>query len=281
MIQEPLAFEKRISVDRFSDHSTLPGKWQTSKVFVGCFDTGPTQGNPLPNSTNVPTAYTELGRLNEKLANLISEQVENLSHSIDYLLRELIRQIYQNLSPTTRAFECQDIFSFAVHAQQQLAAPFSWWSSETSADTTRNRVQDDLVDSLESLFCEASSESFEDGMDSTLSLDLERMLQEHGLEAVRAIGYYIVTKKTKPEITAEVLKLLGRVDQPTTKKMRRWILERELFNVSPSVRDAAGLAISSMNDPLSIRALEDAISREKHELLKLGFLKVLTKLRKS
>ena len=120
----------------------------------------------------------------------------------------------------------------------------------------------DLYNQIILIYNSAIDESFEDGMESHFSKDLEKIILKYNFRSINALITVLLNPATNNELVSEALRLLARIKQPETYSIRLWILEQSLRNYSTRIRDSATLGLSSMDDPKSIPALKDAIQRE-------------------
>lgn len=146
----------------------------------------------------------------------------------------------------------------------------------TSLDTIEKI--DDIYDSVRSLFAQADEEQFEDGMESDFSRGLVALLWRHGDEAAEAIGHLITRERVNPEIAAEALRWLGRLEQAQTYRYRRWILEQALNCSAAIIRDGAILGLASMDDIHAKPYLERAVAKEECPELRDDMLQAIEEL---
>lgn len=139
----------------------------------------------------------------------------------------------------------------------------------------------DVYNKIIGIFSSALDESFEDGMQSHFSKDLEKMILEYSFRSINALITVLLDPATNTELVSEALRLLARIKQPETYNIRLWILEQSLRNFSARIRDSAALGLSSIDDPKSIPALKDAIQREIYPELREDMLTVLLQLENS
>lgn len=153
---------------------------------------------------------------------------------------------------------------------------FSIPKSAVDGDTRPNQI--DLAAKAQQLFLDAREEWFEAGMDSPFSIGVERMILEFGSLAVDQIGTLVFSRQTPDHVAAEAAKTMGNIDHPSSSEARRVSLEKALCSESHHVRDAAGLGLDSMNDPLAVPALSRAIGIEHFPSLKADLQAVLNHL---
>ena len=65
---------------------------------------------------------------------------------------------------------------------------------------------------IEALFGAAENESFEDGLDSVLSLELQRLVLQHGEVSLEVVSDLILKDRAAPEVAAEALACLGEME---------------------------------------------------------------------
>jgi hypothetical protein len=138
------------------------------------------------------------------------------------------------------------------------------FSPLTPDDSARAR----LARKIESLLAAAVNENFEDGFDSDLSLELQRLVLKYGEPTVEIVGDLTAENRVAPSVAAEVLKCLGEIRNEETREARRQVLEHGLNAPSHFVRDGAVIGLSGLSDPRSIAALWAAAEREDHRLLR-------------
>ena len=139
----------------------------------------------------------------------------------------------------------------------------------------------DVYNKIILIFSSALDESFEDGMQSHFSKDLEKIILKYSFRSINALITVLLDPATNTELVSEALRLLARIKQPETYNIRLWILEQSLRNYSARIRDGATLGLSSIDDPKSIPALKDAIQREIYTELREDMLTVLSQLENS
>ncbi|MCY3778917.1 MAG: hypothetical protein OXG78_01285 [Chloroflexi bacterium] len=122
----------------------------------------------------------------------------------------------------------------------------------------------------------------ESGMVNDFSLELERLIRNHGKSALDSIQRYILQERTTTYLAMEALKYIGNFRIDALHHQRRKMLERCLRESRFAwVRDGASLGLSFMDDPLSIPALKKAIQRESNQELKEDLIEVLEQLQET
>jgi hypothetical protein len=129
------------------------------------------------------------------------------------------------------------------------------------------------------LFAAAENESFEDGFDSVLSLELQRLVLRYGDTPLDIVSDLIVESRVAPHVAAEALCCAGEMKNEATLEARRRLLERALASSSNLTRDGAVAGLSHLRDPRTIPALEAAAAREDYRLLRANILDLLEQLR--
>ncbi len=148
-----------------------------------------------------------------------------------------------------------------------------------SAPGGEDSIRARLVSEIEALFAAAGSETFEDGFDSVLSLELQRLVLRHGEMTLEIISNLILGDRVAAETAAETLCCLGEMDNRATHKARRRLLERCLACSSHVTRDGAVVGLSDLNDPSAIPAIEAAAAREDYTLLRANMCELLERLK--
>lgn len=136
-----------------------------------------------------------------------------------------------------------------------------------------------LLNILYPLFRNASDEVFEDGMDSSFSADLNRIVRAHGIVAVDALEK--VLDGANVEVAEEALRQIGYMDDEVTHNRRLSLLERALESPNSRVRDAASIGLDAMDDPAAIKSLQRAVDCERYEPLRQNLEIVLRHLQDS
>ncbi len=136
-----------------------------------------------------------------------------------------------------------------------------------------------LVSEIEALFAAAGSETFEDGFDNVLSLELQRLVLRYGEMTLKIISDLILGDRVAAEVAAETLRCLGEMVNRATHDTRRRLLERCLACSSHVTRDGAVVGLSDLSDPSAIPAIEAAAAREDYTLLRTNMCKLLEQLK--
>ena len=140
-------------------------------------------------------------------------------------------------------------------------------------------IRERLLSEIETLFAVAENESFEDGFDSVLSLELQRLVLQYGDATLEIVSDLIFEDRVAPGVAREALSCLGAMDDKATHEGRRCVLERSLACPSHVARDGAVTGLFDLDDPRSIPALEAAAERETYRLLRANMLELAEQLR--
>ena len=138
-------------------------------------------------------------------------------------------------------------------------------------------IPNPLVYILSKLFRDSAYEIFEDGMDSSFSDGLGRIIMNNGRQAIHALGI-IMKRDHGGEVVEEALRQIGNMKDERTHYGRRVLLEHKLKSRDSHVRDAALTGIEYMDDPASIPSLRMAIGREDGTLMRKNMKAVLAQL---
>ena len=111
---------------------------------------------------------------------------------------------------------------------------------------------------LQAVWDGARREIIEDGMSNSVTENLPELIARDFSSVIPALVSAIEMQRTTPIIAAEVLKTLGRLQNPASHALRRWALERALTLTSPFIRDGAGLGLARLADPGAVPYLRRA-----------------------
>jgi hypothetical protein len=115
-------------------------------------------------------------------------------------------------------------------------------------------------------------------MESDFSRAVVSLVNSYGHAAVWAIDNILQSGQASVEVAEEALRWLASVDHPGSYKYRWGIVQKSLRSPSARIRDAAGLGLAAMDDPIAIGALEEAIASETSAEIREGFQLVLNQL---
>jgi len=108
-----------------------------------------------------------------------------------------------------------------------------------------------------------SDEEFEFGIESHLSAELEKYIKRHGMLGITVLAELILADECKPNIAAEALRTLGRINDPKTYYDRLDLLEHTLFHRRSAIRSGAIVGLAHLDDPSAIPTLQRAFEAEK------------------
>lgn len=132
---------------------------------------------------------------------------------------------------------------------------------------------------FQAAFQRADEESFESGMESKFSQDLERLTRFAPELAESCLRDLLSDAETSQDVIAEALRWIGRSGGALSHASKLRLLEGALESNRVMVRDSAALGLASLNDPASIAHLESAISLETVDELRADFEHVVRQLR--
>ena len=148
-----------------------------------------------------------------------------------------------------------------------------------SALEPEGSIRERLVSEIAALFAAAENESFEDGFDSVLSLELQRLVLQHGEVTLDIVSDLIFEDRAAQDVAREALACLGEMEDQATHTGRRRVLERCLACSSHIARDGAVTGLADLGDSRSVPALEAAAEREDYRLLRANMVELAAKLR--
>ena len=170
------------------------------------------------------------------------------------------------VSPITLDY---DKYQFNSIIQEQTSTYLNKLNDiDASTDLTENIAPDFHLDVLFArCFREAQNIQFEDGYENDFSTTIIQLFYMYGNRLFDKILDTISNKSVNTKIINELLKTIGRIEQPSTHKLRKWILVKSLLIVHNFVKDGAILGLSFLDDPQSIPSILNAIKVEKNEFI--------------
>jgi len=124
----------------------------------------------------------------------------------------------------------------------------------------------------------ANEEVFEDGVDNELTKGLASLFERYNDGLINELTYLLLYKEINEEIASEILRWLGRLDDPSSQHDRLFLLEECLRNSSTRIRDAASVGLASLDDAHAIPFLQQAIQQEQCVELREDMEQVLAQL---
>jgi hypothetical protein len=135
-------------------------------------------------------------------------------------------------------------------------------SAFVRSDTQPRELKSEMKAELHAILDAARDDIIADGMPNTVTERLPDLVVSEFDVFLPAIVSAIETGRATPIVSAEVLKVLGRIRNPASHASRRWVLERALDLHSPFIRDGAGLGLARLADPSAIPYLRRAVENE-------------------
>lgn len=155
-----------------------------------------------------------------------------------------------------------------------MASPARLAKSSSTKNATKS-----LVEKFSRLFAAARDEVFEDGMESSYSRNLAILVEEYDDQAIKFAATYLGSEDYDEEVAAETLRQLGHSRHEPAYRSRLNLLVQGLSSESAMVRDGAILGLASMDDPVVIPDVEEAVKREQDPELREDMNDVLEQLR--
>jgi hypothetical protein len=132
-----------------------------------------------------------------------------------------------------------------------------------------------FASAIEKAFSSAELIEFDDGIENRFTTELITVVKKWGSQVVPRIGATIFGSEISPEVAAQTLLCLGRIDDKDSFLSRSRTLRRGLCSPSAIVRDAAATGIGSLRDAEAMTDLAGAIRRESVPSVKEGMQAVL------
>jgi len=163
------------------------------------------------------------------------------------------------------------------------------WTTQVSPEkrhtfessTVQSEGQIRMDSYIKALFEAATQYVFQDGMDNEFSKELTRLVRQYGNAAIDVMAYLTLSEKVNVEVLSEALRSLGEIHHPQSRSYRLWLLGMGLRSSSYWVRDGASLGLASLDDPLAIPRLRQAIQQEQIKELRESMGKVLNQLERT
>ena len=139
-------------------------------------------------------------------------------------------------------------------------------------------IEERLVNYFSKLIRDSIDDVFTDGMESPLSRQLIPIVETFGDTAIQAIVRLMGSNGENVEVTGELLRQLGTIEDQNTHHNRLTILINGLQANDPRIRDAASLGIAALDDTSAIGAIQKAFDREPSPHIKRNLKLVLDQL---
>ncbi len=218
-----------------------------------------------------------LKKFREYLETIIQEHIEEIKNNPNNFLRAALLSYPGLLMLQSRIATDSDIRERLI--EYILTEPTINYSQERSSSWTTAPSRSEDVEIIIKKLLNASGEEITDEGDGyNFHEKVKSIIKEYGTDAILALYSPIMSKNNNPEVIAETLHCLGKINNPKTYQLRLWLLEKSLEHSSPWVRDGAILGISCLNDPHAISALKSAIERGQRRILRREMEKVLAQL---
>jgi len=190
-----------------------------------------------------------------------------------------------------------DTSSFSITEEQDASASFwreySKILNATASTFTNQKYENFIVDSstekdnheyilltksINKVFEESKDITFEDGFENLLTIKINEAILAFGTTAIKAIDSILSNEKDKLNAKNEALKMIGRINDPSTHIERKTLLLKYLFSENIILKDGAIIGLSYLDDPSVISMLQYAISRESNATLKYDLQQLLEQL---
>ena len=155
-----------------------------------------------------------------------------------------------------------------------LASP----SFTSTAIDKEIQLETRLVREFDTYVEQAQEETFADGMDSTFADHIHQSIQTYGATAVAAWERTLRKRNNAYETGEELLRQLGIIKHTPSQRARLNLLTDELTSPDPRIRDAAGLGLSFLEDPVALRKLREAYEKEQETWLRRNLRQVIRQL---
>lgn len=138
-----------------------------------------------------------------------------------------------------------------------MASPVRLVKSPSTDDPARS-----LSEEFRRLFAAATPEVFEHGMESAFSLRLASLIELHQELAIDLVSRFLAGGSLNKAVATETLRQLGLSEHAPTYDARQKLLLQYLGSDLAMIRYGAMYGLSSMDDPKTIPAIEQAFEQE-------------------
>lgn len=135
-------------------------------------------------------------------------------------------------------------------------------------------VSGHLEELVADMFLAAGDGLFEDDQVRSFSDKLLTLLYLYGDATIESIAPYVIGEKASAETASATLRCLSHIDSVVSYNYRIWLMERALQSSSSWIRDAAALALESMDDSSAVPFLQEALRKESNRELRQFFQSV-------
>lgn len=202
---------------------------------------------------------------------MISEALTNLNQPVG------IRTDFMELSASTVLSELRSkplLVLLEAHTGDRTR---QFWISygHRNVFTQEETPSEELNDQIEKLFKSAREGFFDDSFVEDFSTKLTYIVRRGGDSAIVALAPFVIGKTANTEVAAETLRSLSHVDDASSYNFRLTLVLTALQSPSSWIRDAATLALATMDDPAAVPFLRKALDRETNQELRLNMQPVL------
>jgi len=138
----------------------------------------------------------------------------------------------------------------------------------TNTSTEQLPVPGHLEELVAELFLMANEGLYEDDQIRKFSDKLSLLVQTYGDATITSLAPYVIGERASTEPAAVTLRCLSHLENRVSYNFRLWLMERALQSSSSWIRDAAALALESMDDPTAIPYLREAFDKESNPELR-------------
>jgi hypothetical protein len=130
---------------------------------------------------------------------------------------------------------------------------------------------------LETILEDAADLEFEDGVESDLAVNVGQFIKKHETAAVEALERFYEADNLKSDIAGEVLRAVGRIDDPNTDTERLNLLLKCLGDPSPAVRHSAVMGLSYFEGNRVHKRLRARLQIEKNSIILRSMKRLLSR----
>ena len=134
------------------------------------------------------------------------------------------------------------------------------------------------MNKLDNIIANAQNEVFYDGMDSVFSIRLHELVKEHGKIVIEDLHKRFIEGRLTGSVACESMIQCGHVEDKELEQEILHFAHHALQHKELAIRDGAMLAIASIDNPVMITHIREAVANETNEEVKKDLIQVLNQL---
>ena len=116
-------------------------------------------------------------------------------------------------------------------------------------------------------------------MESSFHIDFRELLNLYGVSVVTTLYAVFLDAKVRPDLFGVMLDEIADHENSWVRGEGYKLAVKSLKHESVEIRDAGGQALGVLGNPKAIPHLEEAIKREKYDMIKKDFQQIIEELK--